>query len=104
MGCSYHIELSDLCDVFFLRMNCHEISSSLDLPEIIDQSQIFLATIIDRFWLVTSKKCCLNKDTFKIIFDDENRSKWLFGQKEKQVRCTRKRFCSKMHPRNDEEF
>ena len=62
------------------------------------------ATIIDRYWLVTSKKCCLNKDSFKIIFDDDFKSQWLFWGKEKQKKCTLKKHCSKMHPRNDQEL
>ena len=65
---------------------------------------LFSATIIDRFWLVTSKKCCLNSDSFKVIFDDGNKSQWLFWGKRRQRKCVRKKFCPKMHPRNDQEF
>ena len=62
-----------------------------------------LATIIDHYWLTTSKKCCLNKESFRVIFDDENKSQWLFQGKKRQRSCVRKNFCAKMHPRNDQE-
>ena len=68
------------------------------------RGEICSATIIDNYWLVTSKKCCLNKDSFKVIFADEMKSKWLFWGKKKQKKCATKQFCSKMHPRNDKEF
>ena len=63
-----------------------------------------LATIIDRYWLVTSKRCCLNSDSFTVIFDDEKKSQYIFSQKKKQTKCVEKQFCSKMHPRNDKEI
>ena len=65
---------------------------------------IFLATIIDRYWLATSKKCCLGKGSFDVKFDDKNKSQWIFWGKKKQQKCVRKHACSKMIPRSDEEF
>ena len=63
-----------------------------------------LATIIDNYWLVTSKKCCLSKESFNVVFDDENKSQWLFWGKKRQKGCVRKNFCSKMWPRTDQEL
>ena len=59
-----------------------------------------LATIIDNFWLVTSNKCCLNKDSFRVVWDDGSKSQWIFSGKKRQKSCKRKQFCAKMHPRN----
>ena len=59
-----------------------------------------LATIIDNFWLVTSNKCCLNKDSFRVVWDDGSKSQWIFFAKKRQKSCTRKKFCPKMYPRN----
>ena len=67
-------------------------------------TNLFSATIIDRFWLVTSKKCCLNSDSFKVIFNDGNKSQWLLWGKRRQRKCVRKKFCPNMYPRNDQEF
>ena len=62
---------------------------------------MILATIIDNFWLVTSKKCCANKESFKVVYDDKDKSRWLFSAKRRVRGCVRGRFCSKMWPRTD---
>ena len=61
------------------------------------------ATIIDRYWLATSKKCCLGKGSFDVKFDDENKSQWIFWGKKQHKGCVKKTKCSKMLPRADEE-
>ena len=82
-----------------------KICSGENLNKFLSQTlTVPAATIIDRYWLVTSKKCCLNRDSFNVIFDDKNKSQWLFMGKKRQRKCMRKKFCSKMHPRNDQEF
>ena len=95
--------------VFFESAN--SMKGRICSGEIITQHSCFrrflmvhLATIIDRYWLVTSKKCCLNQDEFNVIFDDKNKSQWLFTGKKRHKKCVRKQFCSKMHPRNDQEI
>ena len=72
--------------------------------KIFSPTKIFSATIIDRYWLVTSKKCCLNKESFQVIFNDENKSQWLFWRKRRNRKCVRQTACSKMIPRADQEF
>ena len=62
------------------------------------------ATIIDRYWLVTSKKCCGDSENYQIIFDDENKSQWLVWRKIRHRKCVRQTVCSKMIPRADQEF
>ena len=82
---------------FMLRYTFHHALYNIDYV-------LILATIIDHYWLTTSKKCCLDKKSFRVIFDDENKSQWIFQGKKKQKSCLRKNFCPKMHPRNDQVF
>ena len=51
--------------------------------------------------MVTSKKCCANKESFKVVYDDKDKSRWLFSAKRRVRGCYRKKFCPKMHPRTD---
>jgi len=46
----------------------------------------------------------MDKKSFRVIFDDENKSQWIFQGKKKQKNCMKKNFCPKMHPRNDQEL
>ena len=54
--------------------------------------------------MVTSKKCCQNKSRFRVIFDDKNKSQYLFQGKKQQTKCQNKCCCNKMNPREDQEF
>ena len=51
--------------------------------------------------MITSKKCCSNKENFKVVYDDKDKSQWLFQGKRRQKGCVKKNFCSKMWPRTD---
>ena len=64
---------------------------------------IFKATIIDKYWLATSKKCCLNKESFQVVFDDKDKQRWIFMGKAQQSGCKRKK-CKKSRPRLNEEI
>ena len=64
----------------------------LSFPEIL--IQIYIATIIDKHWLITSRQCCSNSDNYQIIFDDSYKSKWIFQGSRKQRRiCRNRRKC-----------
>ena len=70
---------------------------------IFDNSKILIqATIIDKYWLATSKKCCLNKQNFNVVFDDQDRQRWIFMGKAQQSGCKRKK-CKKSRPRFNKE-
>ena len=51
--------------------------------------------------MITSKKFCSDKESFKIVYDDKDKSQWLFQGKRRNTGCVKKQFCPKMWPRTD---
>ena len=99
-----HSDNSDYDEIMLLSRSLPWIVRVFFKTRYSTKGQVCSATIIDRYWLVTAKKCCLNKETFQVIFNEKKKSQWLFMGKKRHQKCVKKQFCSKMHPRNDQEI
>ena len=88
---------------FTVKLLNHNGNFHLRQLFIFENSKILIqATIIDKYWLATSKKCCLNKQDFQVVFNDKDKQRWIFMGKAQQSGCKRKK-CKKSRPRFNEE-